>query len=289
MTGDITFGAQRSETSTEAWDSGDELQGSRRVHLARLDEELIAAGAEREDVRKRAARLAADAEVVRRLRAEGCSGPRTQKVADRLIEYGWRTVRPWIGSGEMFQRVREADRPIPQQLVAYDLTPDDRDQLATDAVIAGWRLFREHGLLRGRWRPEGGAGLNTYFVNAVIREYPAVYGRWFQVREASRALLLPEPAPDADADPIAAIPDQRATDPAAAAIARAELSRVWDVLSDPLVRHALLMRSEGYSQAEAAAVLGLSPKALERRVSRARSKVRSHMSRQLEVGEGGTR
>ncbi|MFJ6777857.1 hypothetical protein [Streptomyces yangpuensis] len=52
---------------------------------------------------------------------------------------------------------------------------DEGSQVVTDTVIKGSTLFREHGLVRGKWTPEGGASLTTYFVGAGLLAFNPVY------------------------------------------------------------------------------------------------------------------
>jgi DNA-directed RNA polymerase specialized sigma24 family protein len=260
--------------------------GTGELDLLALQTVLEAAGAEPEAARQRAGRLAVDAAVVRRLRAEGLAGRHYQDFTEKLLEYGWPILLGWTGSGEIFKRARAAGRPVPTEKITRDWTEDDRGEVVADTLTDGLRMFREQALAKGLWRPEGGATLPTYFVGATVRCFSRVYLRWFRDQENRRTQLRwPSAEPE---EFLANIPDQRGVDPAEAAAARDQLMRIIPDLG-PEASTCMVLRSMGYSQSEAAAWLGLSPKALEHRVSRGRVKIRTKITSEADMGERGTR
>ncbi|MFD0391806.1 RNA polymerase sigma factor [Streptomyces nogalater] len=164
---------------------------------------------------------------------------------------------------------------------------EDRTQVVTDTVLKGSTLFREHGLVRGKWSPDGGASLTTYFVGAAVLAFRPVYIRWYKAHHLGQAELDHHTA-DTD-DVLYAqhdIPDQRATDPAHAAATRDHINRMRPLLPDEQLREALAWVTLGYTHAEAAAKVGLTPKALERRLARARTKVVASGLYQVRPGRG---
>lgn len=250
--------------------------------------EYTLAGPTQDDARRRASR-AADARLVDILRADNFQGPRYEKTATRLMEYGWLTINKWTGTGEVFIQARRAGRPVPAHMTAPGWDLDARSEVATETVVAGLDLFLEHGLIRGKWTPEGGASLATYFVGASIRSFRTVYTRWFRGVQVGQAELdLPPADPDgapADRD----IPDQRATDPFYAAATHDEIKRILPYITDTKVRRGLALRALGYTQQQAAAEVGLTEKALEGRIGRLRARILSDLAEKSDLGEGGAR
>jgi DNA-directed RNA polymerase specialized sigma24 family protein len=183
----------------------------------------------------------------------------------------------------------EHDTPdLPGSYGAAGWTKDDRYQVATETVIAGMELFRERGLVQGQWNPQGGASLTTYAVGASVRSFRPAYLAWFRSEQTGQAELDTGPRGVGD-EPQRDIPDQRATDPYYAAATNDELARILPHITDPQVREGLGWRALGYTQAEAAGRIGLTEKALERRISRARTRILIACVYEPELEEGGAR
>lgn len=253
-------------------------------------EESLAGGPGAEDASVRARRREADAALVEFLRRRGFAGSYYRTFIEELMEYGWRTLSTWSADGRIFDRAAGMGRPVPPDMVPTTWTwkYEDRTQVVTDTVIKGSVLFREHGLVRGKWTPHGGASLTTYFVGAGVLAFSSVFTRWFKIHRLGQAEL--DRRTDESDDILHAqrdIPDQRATDPAHTAALYDDIRRLRPLLPDEQLREALVWMALGYNQAEAAQQVGLTPKALERRLARARTKVSAggfYRSR-LEEGE----
>ncbi|RSS67315.1 hypothetical protein EF918_28955 [Streptomyces sp. WAC06614] len=234
--------------------------------------------------------MLADARVVEILRHDGFTGPRYDRFVERLTGYAWTTMVKWCASGEIFRRALEADRPVPRHMIVSHWTQDDRLEVSTDSVINGLLVFRRYGLVEGRWSPEGGANLTTYYMGAVIRAFTPVYRTWYEDRRTGQAeLCRPAHDEDGDGDPMAAIPDQRAADPCRSAAVHDEIRRLLPRLTDPQVREGLGWYAVGCTQAQAAQRVGLTRKALERRTHRLRARLTDDGGRQQEPGEGAAR
>nr|WP_237693872.1 sigma-70 region 4 domain-containing protein [Streptomyces sp. SID2888] len=262
--------------------------------LLSLEADLSRGAGSGETSQARAARLEADQRLVDVLRSDGFQGARYDKAAARWWSYGWRIMVKWTRNGEVFHRSRQVGRPVPADMITTAWNQDDRYQVATDSVIGGMELFRERGLIQGKWTPQGGASLTTYFVGASIRSFRPAYMTWFRSRQMGQAELDTSPGSTSPGSRATGelqrdIPDQRATDPYYAAATYDELARVLPHITDPQVREGLGWRALGYTQAEAAERIGLTEKALERRLSRARARIMITYLREPELGEGGTR
>jgi hypothetical protein len=244
-------------------------------------EATLAAVSGAEDAATRALRRQADAAVVERLRADGFTGPRYDRVIGRLMEYSLAVLMKWNANGTIFRKSRQAGRPVPPEKITLEWDFEERRDVAVDTILEGEALFRKHGLIRGRWHPGGGAGLSTYFVGATVLAFRPVYLRWYNARESMRAALEEAARGGSPGSALAGIPDQRATDPQDAA-------EFWDqvtqlAIADEQTRGGLYWYAQGFTQREAALKVGLSPRALEGRIRRLR--------RQIDIGPGeeGTR
>ncbi|MEV2235342.1 hypothetical protein AB0H69_43240 [Streptomyces phaeochromogenes] len=250
--------------------------------------ERTLAGEAQDDARRSAGR-AADARLVDILRADNFQGPHYEKVITRLMEYGWLTINKWTGTGEIFGHAHRAGRPVPTHMTPPNWDGDARFEVVTETVIAGLDVFLEHGLIRGKWSPDGGASLATYFVGASVRSFRTVYTRWFRDAQVAQA-ELGLPSIDLDGAPSAReMPDLRATDPCNAAATHDEIQRVLPHITGTQVRRGLALRALGYTQQQAAAEVGLTEKALEGRIGRIRARLQSNPPEQPDLGEGGAR
>ncbi|UCM89781.1 RNA polymerase sigma factor [Streptomyces marincola] len=265
---------------------GEESAAAADGSLRTLEEDLAEA---HEDEEARARRRSADAMLVEVLRYEGFEGSRYQQVQSALMRYGWVTLNKWSASGYIFERAAGMGRPVPAHLIPERWHYEDRTQVVTDTLVQGHALFREHGLVRGKWNPKGGAGLTTYFVGASIRVFPSVFIKWSKAHNRGQS-ELDHRAAGTDDPPHARydIPDQRAVDPAHTAVTRDDIARLWREIPDEQLREALVLMALGYTQAEAAQKVGLTGKALERRLARARTKV-SAVAARGRLKEGGAR
>lgn len=256
--------------------------------LQMLEESLSGPVAESAVARTR--RLEADAALVDYLRRQGFTGAQYQQVIQQLMEYAWRTLSSWSSDGVIFERTTRVGRPVPAHMVQTTWDERDRTQVVTDTVLKGTVIFREHGLVRGKWTPMKGASLTTYFVGASILAFRPVYIRWFNDHRMGQSELdrRTEDTDDALA-PQRDIPDQRATDPAHAAATYGDIASLRQLIPDAQLREALSWIALGYTHIDAAQRVGLTAKALERRLARARVRISTSGLSRLQLGEGGTR
>lgn len=262
-------------------------EGLPETDLVGLEATLVDYLPVQEDNTCRAARLENDRRLFEVLRDDCFEGPRYQTAASRWMDYGWRAVMKWINSGEIFHQCSRAHRPISPNLITTTWTLDDRHGIATEAVINGHALFREYGLVQGRWSPDKGASLSTYFVGASIRAFRPVYLRWFGNQQTREAELGNHADHDMHSEMRRTVPAQRVADPYYAAATHDAIKRTLLYIPDPQVRAGFYWRALGYTQAEAAKQVGLTEKALERRISRTRARVRTILEPQLELWEEG--
>lgn len=140
--------------------------------LARA-EDLFGPHTEVESAAGQRKQLASDAGLVALLREDGFQGALYDDCIRYLVEYGWPVLITWSVTGEIFRRAQHFGRPVPEELIgAWDR--DGRYEVMADTVLAGIKTFREQGLVKGKWKPEGGATLKNLLRQ---RLRPVVPGR----------------------------------------------------------------------------------------------------------------
>lgn len=227
-------------------------------------------------------RLGPDAEVVARLRRNGFTGPRYERFMHHLVHYGWSVLVAWNTSGEIFRQSSLAGRPVPPELIVSSWDKISRTEVAFDTASAGFELFRVHALERSRWSPEGGAALTTYYIGACVRAFRPVYTRWSRAYQA----IQPSPADDDRALHLPGTPGQDTVDPCDITVRREEIQRILELFETPELRAGMAWRALGYTQREAAARAGMTEKAMERRLSRARRRIRGETADGDDLGRG---
>ena len=220
-----------------------------------------------------------DAVLVEELRAVGFSGLAYERLEDRLVTYAIDVLDGMFRNRTIYPAVASHAFPLRHTAEESQLlcaSEPDRMELVLDATVEGLVLFRRRGLVGGGWSPELGASLRTYFVGACLLCLPNVYRRWQRRRERLRSVLaLPVESLEAVA-PVDGFPTQR--DPADRVADRLhveeELERMPPQVQQAMIRMALY----GESVADVAAVIGMTPRALEGRIDRYKAKRRREAS-----------
>ena len=148
------------------------------------------------------ARLLADRELFAELKSDGFIGVRYEIFCNELAAYGRPVMRRWLITGEIYRRCAERGRPVKgwedlRELLREDT--DAREQLAHDAVAAGLQHFHRYALSDGRWDPEGGASLRSYFVGAIILVFKDTHARWAREYQHRQREVLGGTGADIDA------------------------------------------------------------------------------------------
>ncbi|MET9387921.1 hypothetical protein ABZY09_44765 [Streptomyces sp. NPDC002928] len=231
-------------------------------------------------------RLAADIAVVRAVRADGYTGERADRLMRRLASYGWPVLRRWIRTGEIFARCAAHGRPVPSPSAHFPWTSEEQSTLATETLLAAVPFFQQHALQRGQWDPRRGAGLTTYFMGACVSCFVGTYRKWWKQQLDDHQRLARW---DDSSEALIQLPDPRSPDPCHTALVRDEVSRTLASIQDPKLKEAMRLRALGYTEREAAESVGLTAKALERRSSKQRDKLRrtgSAVTDRLDEGSG---
>lgn len=222
----------------------------------------------------------ADAELVARLAAQGFTGPDHERLVDQLARYGLAVIGPWVKPGYILQRcatrrIRGLPTPIP-----VSWAPDVLEDLVQDTVALAVIDFERNALRGGRWRPDGGAALSTYFIGTCLFAFAQVYRRrhdgWRRELSAQAAMRL-----FVGGDGV--VPD--------IADAVVEHDTVTSLLAattpDPKLRLIVFLHYAGYRAAEIAAVLddGTSGRAVEGMLYRYRRQLRRGSAEEVDQDE----
>lgn len=216
--------------------------------------------------------LAADAALVDALARAGCEGDLWSRTAARLAALGVGALHAIVMSGRLEAESAALGRPIRLRPGDLDALRDDdhaRREIVDDAVVKALDLFRRRTVLSGVWTTSGGARLDTYFVNGAVMALANPIRHWLLVRrtEAGVERWSPEAL-----DTAIAHGGRPAADPVEELLDREDTAAVLDWLGPVLGKAALLKIYTGWSWARVAPAIGLSPRALERRLRRFRDR-----------------
>lgn len=221
-----------------------------------------------EQEREAAAQREADKLLFDALRAEECAGPVWVRAQAQLIKKVYPKILTWIESRQIFG---EVEKRIHTRLPGPPpwWQEHDRESLADDTVSGAIIKFRNDAILSGRWSPEGGASLETYFVTGCVYEFIKVYKSWLTTASRNAELTVTTP-PDGmiDIQYGCADPEQ--------IICQQESDReFWSQFSDERQRYVAYYKTHGYTTAEIAELMKTTPKAVESLWTRARKRRRS--------------
>ncbi|MEU6790811.1 hypothetical protein ABZ907_03865 [Nonomuraea wenchangensis] len=260
-----------------------EASGLIAAAVAETERELAPGLVEGKDARQ--ARLEQDHQMVLLLQqdlARGCFD-RFNKTAGELLGYGLPILIRWLRSEKIFARVNEIRARINQARMRRGLSAlppveramsdwrrhsrDDIDQLAFELAEEGIKRFRRT-VEEGRWSPDGGAALTTYYVGGCLIAFEAVYRRWCKSKFSDGGVQHVGLTDDLDGLPT--LRPARVRGPEEQVVVRDEIRRTMGKIKDPQIRQIVWDRSRGYTQAEAATRNGLTEKAAEGRLGRIR-------------------
>jgi hypothetical protein len=212
--------------------------------------------------RRRIRLRGSEAELLADLRSADFQGPLMQQFTDDLWLYGWDVLRGLVRKGTISQ-VRTG-MPHRAFTAADRQTLHDsaelRDGLVMEALA--WAIPKFVRLLkRGKWSPEKGASLSSYFTGTCASGFWLAYGRWHDDRVRTlRALEGLTALPEREVPDVTLPSQQRNAIRAILKTASPEQQAIcWGVLQDK-------------TQAQIGAELGLSARAVEGRMYQLRTK-----------------
>jgi DNA-directed RNA polymerase specialized sigma24 family protein len=219
--------------------------------------------------------LLRDLEVVEELVAAGFSGSAWQRHVNDAGGYGCRVVYLWGVSGELFPRLRSdaslrgTDR-LPRRL---RFTAAEVKDLLADVIGPALAVYRVR-LQEGRWRPEKGRRLRSYFLQQLKFQVVRRYWQWREASEAQQRRPEVELGTQYQLGEALHGDVYSWAEPEASALLAAEIrDRVAvGTLGDPLARRIVAMEVAHFEDEEIAAVVGLTAKAVELRLRRFRER-----------------
>ncbi|MFD1716137.1 RNA polymerase sigma factor [Amnibacterium flavum] len=232
------------------------------------------ADADRDKAEERVDRLAGDRELAADLRSSGFAGRNYEAFANEIARYGWAVIRGWIYKGQIATEVKRkgfgALEPEPRRGAMIE----EAESLADETVVLALTGFRDKVLLPGKWDPAKGASLRTYFVGQCLLQFSNVYKTWR--RQELRSYVEPWQSDiDRELDDFEDGSAESTPGPDEGAALREELRRAFGKITDPRARAAFyLSATHGYTHDEIGQKLGITGKAVESVLARARLQVK---------------
>ncbi|HET7488443.1 MAG TPA: sigma-70 family RNA polymerase sigma factor [Acidimicrobiales bacterium] len=204
--------------------------------------------------------LESDKDRLNRLMWSGYRGRAWDDAVDWLCVYGVAVLQAWIRRGQLNAKLRARGLGTLPHTTHYR-DPAEAASLAHETVARAITAFRDTVLIPGRWNPEKGACLRTYFIGQCL----------MQVRNPYRRGL---PRVDARADgheqqDPATWP---AEDPAHLAAVRDEVSRALGQITDPVLRRMVMLVAADLPYRKIATILGVSEDSVRKRLYRLRQR-----------------
>jgi RNA polymerase sigma factor (sigma-70 family) len=242
-------------------------------------QQAVAADRERDRSEERVDRLAGDRDLAAALQADGFQGRNYDFFATEIAKYGWAVIRGWIYNGQIRGEVARKGfgaldpEPRPGAII------EDAEGLADETVVLALSAFRDKVLVPGTWDPSKGASLRTFFVGQCLLQFSNVYKRWR--REELRSYAEPQ-APPATAEWADEFEEGPSTplapDASETAQIKDELRRAFGRITDERVRSAFYLSvTHGFTHAQIGEKLGMTAKAVESAIARARQQVRENL------------
>lgn len=211
-------------------------------------------------------RLDTDRSIVDELRRAGFAGKNYTYFETELAKYGIAVMTAWIRTHQVFTKARArgvGGLPMPIDDALHD--HDTASSLAGETVATALVNFREYVLIPGRWTPEKGASIRTYFIGQCLLRFANIYRAWF------KSSYYPdgwghqvELEIDEHGSPYEHV--ETATEQKVAVDAL--LARV----KNPQVREALVLRGAGHTTEGIAKMLGTTKKAVEMMIRNERNR-----------------
>lgn len=211
-------------------------------------------------------RITADYQWVQDLALAGFEGARWDFFANELAKYGMAVMGGWMFRGVIWQRCQQRGLGGLQP-VGRPFTKDEVDDLTGETVAKALYHFRRDVLMKKKWDPARGASLRTYFVGQCLIRFANIYRRWLGQETRAGHSITAE-------NPWKKVTTPLVDGPEGAALDRVLVRNAMDEVHDSRVRAAMILTSEGKTQAEIAIELEVSKKTVERALANERQRLR---------------
>ena len=198
-------------------------------------------------------RRQADVEIRNELARAGFRGPVWDRYAWELARYGYAVMMAWLQSGEIFSQCKVKGCSLGPPPLEW--TVDDRAGLASETVALAVNSFKQQALIEGRWTPDGGATLKTYFIGGCVFAFPNLYRKWLTDRAALQQLISIE----RDIEDRSDLP----RDPSEMAVTRLHIQEGFNSIPDDRTKSAVLLQGMGYTYVEIGEILQITSRAVD--------------------------
>lgn len=123
-------------------------------------------------------RLETDRSIIAELRAAGFAGRDYDYFASEIAKYGIAVMAAWIRTHQIFSKLRSRGRGLAEPSDDVLRDTETAFEVAMETVAYALGNFRTYVLLPGRWDPDRGASIRTYFIGQCLIQFPNVYRRW---------------------------------------------------------------------------------------------------------------
>ncbi|MFD0538783.1 hypothetical protein ACFQY7_38700 [Actinomadura luteofluorescens] len=232
---------------------------------------------------ERAQHRAEQQRLVMDMRTEGFRGPITTTWKAETVAYALAVMMSWTRTGQIVKECNARGRPI--RLAEYGpgrWSREDRLELVGETVTRALQYFMTKVLAAGRWDPNKGASLNTFFIGACLFQFPNVYDRWAREQHSWDRIGRSERSPE-EAEVALTTSATWWEDPTSeSALKRDHRRQILEKIANPQTRAAAQMILDDKTIKETAAALEMNEKTLRTRLGRLRTTV----SRDDAVQEG---
>jgi DNA-directed RNA polymerase specialized sigma24 family protein len=199
--------------------------------------------------------------------------PEYEVLANRLFAYAVPLFKHLLRTGLIKKELCDLRLPITLASDDYERLHTSmaaRDALAVTVVIAGEDYFRRTVIPNKKWTPDGGASLETFFVNGCLLQFASSVRSWRKEHPEWATTpatgLASEETPDGVADPHA--------DAVMDVVENRDVIDRLTTQAPPMVRVIMQLMLEGYSFCEIGEHLGISTRAVEGRLHRFRTQLK---------------
>lgn len=133
-------------------------------------------------------RRGGDVALYRALQRKGFKGARQDEFEDVLAKYGLAVIAAWMVKGCIREKCQQHRLSGGGVLDGIDLNHSHIEWLVMETVSRAIWAFREDVLPNGKWKPDKGAALRTYFIGQCLIRYIDVAKTWKNQRTADERL-----------------------------------------------------------------------------------------------------
>lgn len=212
-------------------------------------------------------RLAGDRELYNVLAEQNFKGSDYKDFETELITYGYAIIRAWIKSNKIAEKCAKLRiSGVPGDLSEFLLSSAEVEDLTTDIVVDAVYRFHQDSLVGKRWDPQGSASMKTFFVNRCLFSTPDPIKKLLHKKRQEKELLsLDELGEEGIFPPVDDFSDVVENDIILLSLIGKLGTKDQEVFK---------LSYQGYKHSDIAKELGLTTKAVGRRLDRIRSNFR---------------